>query len=143
MSATITTHGDSQVLTFELAEQQYCVSIDSISEIVDYEQKITTLPESPRHVEGVVDLRGRTTTVVNPKRKLGLDKRTDGSHIVVFDSESADENPTGWVVDEVLQVIGINDDDVNDSVDSRLTEGIIRGEDETFIIWLNTTEFTH
>lgn len=141
MSASISTQGDAQVLTFSLDEQQYCVSIDNIAEIVNFEQTLTKLPETPPHVEGIVDLRGRTTTVVNPKSLLDTDGDSEGHHVVVFEPDDDAENQMGWVVDEVLQVIGINDSEVDDSVESTLSQGVVRTEDETFLIWLDPTSF--
>ncbi|WP_232703521.1 chemotaxis protein CheW [Halobacterium wangiae] len=140
MSVT-TTQGDEQVLTFQLDGQEYCVSITAVDEIVDYDQTVTALPETDSHVAGVMDLRGRTTTVVDPKEVLDTDGDGDGDHVVVFDSESDDANPVGWIVDSVSQVIGFDLDEINEDVESSLARGVVRNDDDRFIVWLDPSAF--
>lgn len=138
MSVTAT-QGDEQVLTFGLAGQRYCVAIDRVAEIVEFESQPTRVPDAPAHVAGVVDLRGRTTTVVDPKRLLNLDAADEARHIVVFESD--DGVPTGWLVDEVNQVIGVDDADVDEAVESRFTKGVVRDGEGGFLVWLRPGEF--
>lgn len=61
-----------QALLFELGGQRYCMSLEDISEIVERPKAMTTLPNSPPHIEGVVDLRGMTMQVINPKSLLNI-----------------------------------------------------------------------
>ncbi|AHG02623.1 chemotaxis protein CheW [Halobacterium sp. DL1] len=140
MSVT-TTQGDEQVLTFQLDGQEYCVSITAVDEIVDYNQAVTALPETDTHVAGVMDLRGRTTTVVDPKEVLDTEGDGDGDHVVVFDSEGEDANPVGWIVDSVSQVIGFDLEDISEDVESSLARGVVRNDDDRFIVWLDPTAF--
>ena len=79
--ATGTTGGSAanttgQVLEFALGDETYCVSIDYVTEIVDVGE-LTTVPNAPRHVEGVMDLRGRTTSIVDPKTVFDIGGRAD------------------------------------------------------------------
>ena len=134
MSAT-TTHTDHQVLNFGLGEERYCVDISLVDEIVDRTAKLTVLPDAPLHVEGVMDLRGRTTTIVDPKKALGLSTTSEPQRIVIFEAGS-DESPVGWLVDEVEQVVGILDEDVDASVASSSVHGIVRSDDG-FVIWVD------
>lgn len=136
-----TTHGDDQVLTFRLGEQSYCVSIDHLDEIVDYDQDLTTLPETKPHVEGVIDLRGRTTTIVDPKALLEVDEENDATNIIVFGSDSKEESPVGWIVDEVFQVIGLSSGDIDENVESELAQGVVRKDGDEFVVWLDPDAF--
>jgi purine-binding chemotaxis protein CheW len=133
-----TTNG--QVLEFKLGEEQYCVSIDYVTEIVDVGE-LTTVPNSPAHVEGVMDLRGRTTSIVDPKVIFELKKDdADTQRIIVFDPEIVeDQGAAGWLVDEVNQVVQIDLDDVDESPaeDEDAIEGVIKQEKENFVIWVN------
>ena len=141
---------ETQLLTFELEEEEYCVDIDYVAEIVDG-QEITSLPNSDSHVEGVTDLRGETTTIVNPCDILDIDSDellTDGgetqNRIVVLDSESlGSDGATGWVVSAVNEVRTVDKEAVDaDNVgEADLLRGLIKDDDE-FTIWLNPTEFT-
>jgi purine-binding chemotaxis protein CheW len=133
-----TTNG--QVLEFKLGEEQYCVSIDYVTEIVDVGE-LTTVPNSPAHVEGVMDLRGRTTSIVDPKVIFELRKDdADTQRIIVFDPEIVeDQGAAGWLVDEVNQVVQINPDNVDESPaeDEEAIEGVIKQEEGDFVIWVN------
>lgn len=123
---------DVQVLVFRLEDKRYCVDIAHIDEIVDREE-LTQLPNSEPHVEGVMDLRGTTTTIVNPKTVLGLDDSGTGDRVVVFETEG--DGSTGWLIDEVSQVVGVEPDDLDESVESDSVRGVVRRDDE-FVVWV-------
>lgn len=129
---------DAQVLEFELGDETYCVDIDYVAEIVDRDE-VTPIPNAPTHVEGVMDLRGRTTSIVNPKELFSVEGTGDGKRIVVFDPDATNENgATGWLVDEVDQVVRIAEEDVDDPPMER--DGGIRGivkRDGAFVIWVS------
>jgi purine-binding chemotaxis protein CheW len=128
---------ETRVLEFKLGDEYYCLDIDYIEEIVK-EEKITRVPNTPEYVEGVVDLRGQITTILNPKVTIDKDDVSPGGLIIVFDSESfEDQGHIGWVVDDVRQVSPITDDDVNEPpVQENYINGVIdRDEDEQFVIW--------
>lgn len=126
---------DSQVLEFKLGSETYCVDIDYVAEIVDVGE-LTVVPNSPPQVEGVMDLRGETTSIVNPKTVFDIDERGERKRIIVFDSKSLDEGATGWIVDEVYQVVKVTDDDVDTTpiTDDDSVRGIVKRDDE-FVIW--------
>ena len=52
----------AQVLTFGIGEQAYCIELEYVTEIIDGGD-MTSVPNTPDHVEGVMDLRGQTTTI--------------------------------------------------------------------------------
>jgi purine-binding chemotaxis protein CheW len=128
---------ETRVLEFTLHDEHYCLDIDFIEEIVK-EETVTRVPNTPAFVEGVVDLRGQITTILNPKVTIGKADQTAGDLIVVFDSEAfEDQGHIGWVVDDVRQVSLINDGDVNDPpIDQDHVVGVIdREDDDEFVIW--------
>ena len=130
-----------QVLEFKLGSERYCVDIDFVSEIVD-KGSLTRVPNAPHYVDGVMDLRGRTTSIINPKALLSIDERTESKRIIIFDpGKFEDEAAVGWVVDEVYQVIRVSMDDVEDSPldDGGPIEGIIKREDG-LIMWISPAD---
>lgn len=132
-------NGTNQVLEFKLGAETYCVSIDYVTEIVDVGE-LTTVPNSPPHVEGVMDLRGRTTSIINPKTVFGIDGSGEEQRIIVFDPEITDsQGAAGWLVDEVYQVSQVDPANVDtppSDKDSDSIEGIVK-RDGGFIIWAN------
>jgi purine-binding chemotaxis protein CheW len=101
---------ESQYVVIELAGESYGVAIDRVQEI-DRMTAITAIPESPSFVEGVINLRGRITPVVNLRCRFGLPKAaaTAQTRIVVAKSGV---DWVGLVVDGVSEVVRIPADAV-------------------------------
>lgn len=125
-----------QVLEFCLGDETYCVSIDYVTEIVDMGQ-LTPIPNSPPHIEGIIDLRGRTTSIIDPK--VGLDIEGDlGERIIIFDSSSFDaDSSVGWAVDSVEEVSETASEEIDDSpIDQDHVRGLIK-RDSKFVVWID------
>lgn len=141
---------ETQVLTFTLGEDASCVGIEYVAEIVA-DQDIRPLPDSDPHVEGVTDLWGQTTTIVNSCDRLNVEADellTDGgqsrNRIIVLDSDAVgSDTPTGWLVSAVHEVTSVSEETLGaDSVDDTdLMHGLI-SDDESFTLWLDPHEFT-
>jgi purine-binding chemotaxis protein CheW len=133
-----------QVLEFKLGTETYCVDIDYVTEIVDVGE-LTDLPNAPDYVEGVMDLRGRTTAIVDPKEIFDIDAvETEDRRIVVFDPEIiADRKAAGWLVDEVYQVLRLDEETVEEAPEGgrEAVRGVIKqdedDEDDGFVIWVD------
>ncbi len=128
----------TQVLEFGLGDETYCLDIDVIDEIVDAGQ-LTRIPNSPPHVEGVMDLRGRTTSIINPKTVFNIDTEGERNRIIVFDPDAiGDQGTIGWIVDEVYQVSDITPDDVDETTtaNDENVHGIVKGDDK-FVVWVD------
>ncbi|MFB6078462.1 MAG: chemotaxis protein CheW [Halarchaeum sp.] len=128
-----------QVLEFGLGEETYCLDISYVDEIVDAGE-LTTIPNTPRHVEGVMDLRGRTTTIIDPKSLFDITGEGARERIVVFDTDAVGEQGTvGWIVDDVYQVRTVNPEDVDAAtIEDDSVHGIIK-DDDGFVIWVQPT----
>ncbi|MWV63631.1 chemotaxis protein CheW [Halorubrum sp. JWXQ-INN 858] len=127
----------TKVLEFGLGDGTYCLDIGVIDEIVDAGE-LTRIPNSPAHVEGVMDLRGRTTTIVDPKTLFGIDEGGSRDRIVVLDADCLDESGTiGWMVDEVFQVRDVAPEDVDEgtTADDDGVNGIVKSDDR-FVVWI-------
>jgi purine-binding chemotaxis protein CheW len=124
-----TTH----VLEFELGSQRYCVDITRITEIVD-SGDLATIPGTDEHVRGVMDLRGTTTTIIDPKTLFDVEDAGSESRIIVF--KGTETGQVGWLVDEVFQVNPVDETTVDDSVTDEGVHGVVRREDG-FLIWVS------
>lgn len=122
-----------QVLEFSLDAERYCVDISDIDEIVE-KGSLTPVPNTADHVVGVMDLRGETTTIVNPKGVLDVAGEPTGERVVIFEDEVT--GSIGWLVDAVHEVSTIG----TDTVESVGNEGLLNGvvsQAERFVIWLD------
>ncbi len=132
----------TQVLEFKLGDDRYCVDIEHVAEIVDV-GSLTSVPNAPSYVEGVMDLRGRTTSIIDPKVIYDIRAETDPKRIVVFDPDSVGNGgAVGWLVDEVEQVIQAPEDDLDDAPveDDAGIKGVLKRQEE-FAVWVEPTMF--
>ena len=142
----------TQILTFTLGEEAYCVPIEYVAEIVD-DSTVRSVPNPDPHVEGVTDLRGETTTIIDPSELLEVDTEamlTDGgetrNRVVVLDADSlGTDSSMGWLVSTVNEVREVATDAIETGTvtDSDLLRGFLKDEgDDEFTIWLDTHELT-
>lgn len=122
----------TNVLEFSLGDGRYCIDISYVEEIVDADEAITEIPNSAPHILGVVDLRGETTTIVDPKVKLDIEGSAEGRRIIVLSGFDG----TGMLIDDVHQVQAVDPGDVDRSTATETTHGVIR-RDERFIVWVD------
>ena len=130
-----TTEESTRVLEFTLGEEHYCIDISLVEEIVKIDT-ITRVPNTDDYIEGVVDLRGQITTILDPKELLDIDAEGSETLMIVFDPEAFDDQGAiGWIVDEVRQVAPIRESEINDPpVDEDYIHGVVDREDG-FVIW--------
>jgi purine-binding chemotaxis protein CheW len=123
----------SQVLEFTLGDERYCVGIDAVEEIVK-RKSVTPLPDTPQHIVGMMDLRGETTTIVNPKLVLETGNSDGEQFVVIF--QDGDGSQIGWLVDEVHEVATLPAPDVEPAEDNAYVNGIV-SEDDEFTVWID------
>lgn len=131
-----------RVLEFALGEEYYCIDIEYVEEIVKRDT-VTRVPNTDDYVEGVVDLRGQITTILDPKEMMDIDDDGSQNLIVVFDPDVFEEQGAmGWIVDEVRQVVPVAESDVNTApVDGEYINGVVDRDDESdFVIWVEPDE---
>jgi purine-binding chemotaxis protein CheW len=102
---TIITEELLQLVSFKIGEAEFGVNILRVQEI-NKMMELTAVPNTPRFVEGVVNLRGRIIPVINLRSRLGLEvKQYDSeTRIIVVDLE---DKTIGFIVDKVNEVLRI------------------------------------
>jgi len=115
-------------LTFKIADEFYGIEIKHVIEIVGV-QKITPVPNIKHYINGIINLRGNITPVLEVRKRFGLEtipytERT--CFIVVNVSNSS----VGLIVDQVSEVINIPEAQIsqppqtNKGSHSRFIQGI-------------------
>ncbi|MBN2795588.1 MAG: purine-binding chemotaxis protein CheW [Clostridia bacterium] len=97
---------ESKFLTFILDKEFYGIEIAYVTEIVGI-QPITIIPETPKSVKGVINLRGEIIPVLDARIRFGKETTdyNDRTCIIVVD---IDKLQIGLIVDEVSEVMDIN-----------------------------------
>ncbi len=62
---------EKQFVSFWVGENRYCIDIMDVMEVVR-ENKITKMPDVPKYMEGIINLRGVVTPVLSIRKKLGI-----------------------------------------------------------------------
>ncbi len=108
---------EGKYLTFSLADEEYGISILKIKEIIGM-MPITTVPQTPEFVKGVINLRGKVIPVIDLRLRFGMDAidYTERTCIIVVEIEgSAGTVQIGIVVDAVSEVLNVNAEDVEET----------------------------
>ena len=94
------------VVEFLLGKEHYAVNLTDVREVVVY-TAITPIPNAPAAVQGIIDLRGEITTILDLRQRLNIaaqeNIKKETSRIVVLD-EKITRVKTGVLVDDVLSV---------------------------------------
>ncbi len=108
---------DGKYLTFTMADEEYGIGILKIKEIIGM-MPITTVPQTPDFVKGVVNLRGKVIPVVDLRARFGIDTidYTDRTCIIVVEIEGGSGVVMiGIVVDAVSEVLNIGSEEIEDT----------------------------
>lgn len=101
-----------QLVSFEVAGQEYAMDIEDVQEIVQIPEEIIHVPRSESHVMGIMTLRNRLLPLVNLRRMFDLPSRENDDHsrIVVV---SLGSSSVGVVMDSVNEVLRVAKADVD------------------------------
>ncbi len=127
-----------QLVSFKLGDEEFGVDIMQVQEIIRM-QNITSVPNAPDFVEGVINLRGRVIPIIDLRKRFGLEQKDHdkSTRIIVV---KVDEITVGLVVDEVSEVLRIPKETVEPpppivaGVESEYISGVGKLEDRLLIL---------
>ena len=108
---------EGKYLTFSLAEEEYGIGILKIKEIIGM-MAITTVPQTPSFVKGVINLRGKVIPVIDLRLRFGIESMdyTERTCIIVVEIDGGSGTvQIGIVVDAVSEVLNIPGKDIEDT----------------------------
>jgi purine-binding chemotaxis protein CheW len=106
-------------LTFRLGPEEFGVRVDKVREIMGV-QEITSVPQTPGYLKGVINLRGKVIPVVDLRLKFGLEaiEYTQRTCIIVVQVRGeAGTIQVGLVVDTVSEVLNLAGADIENTPD--------------------------
>ncbi len=105
-------------LTFTLHQESYGIGVLKIREIIRL-TNITTVPQMPNYVRGVINLRGKIIPVIDLRLRFGYEEAQSGEQtcIIVVQVKLPDGKPTqmGLVVDGVEEVVNIAESEIEET----------------------------
>lgn len=139
MAAEVATRTqEEQLVVFRLGSESYGIDIGRVQGI-ERMQPVTIVPRAPCWIEGVINLRGQITPVMNLRVRFGFERvePTKEARIVVVQIK---DQRVGLVVDRVTGVLRVTSEQVEPpselvtSVDSAYLRGIAKLDDGLLIL---------
>ncbi|MCQ8892388.1 MAG: chemotaxis protein CheW [Candidatus Methanosuratincola sp.] len=130
--------GEVQAITFQLGKEMYGIDVHQIKEIIKVKEYVK-VPNAPDYIEGVINLRGQITPIVDLRKIFGMDHKEfdDNSRIIMVEFES---DVVGLIVDCVVGVVTVPIEEIVKSpsiamsANNSFISGIIRSEDNLTIL---------
>ncbi len=153
---TGTDDDEDQYLTFIMDDEEYGVDILSVQEIRGWESA-TPIPNAPKHVRGVINLRGTIVPLIDLRMRFGLTPRdyTQTTVVIVLKVPSVSGKSTvmGIVVDAVSEVYSLGQNalreppDLGENVNTDYIKGLASVDGKMVILleiskFLNVEEIT-
>ena len=104
-------------LTFSLEDEEYGIGILKVKEIIGM-MAITSVPQTPAFVKGVINLRGKVIPVMDLRLKFSMEAipYSERTCIIVVEIDSQDSMVLiGIVVDAVSEVLNIKEDEIEET----------------------------
>ena len=134
----------SQYLAFKLEEEVFAFEISKVKEVLEF-NTVTKVPQTPKMMKGVINLRGSVVPVIDLRVKFGMGEieKTVNTVIIIIEIQLEGE-PTmiGVLVDSVKEVLDLDSEHIEaaPSIGTQLNTEYIKGmgkQDGLFIIILD------
>ncbi len=119
---------EGKFLTFILGDEIYGIEILKAREIIGL-MDITTVPQTPEYMKGVINLRGKVIPVIDLRLKFSLpeEEHTQETCVIVVE---VNDTSIGLIVDRVSEVSDISGEEIENA------PGFGQGIDTSFITGL-------
>jgi purine-binding chemotaxis protein CheW len=128
----------TQWVTFKLDGETYGVNVMEVQEVLRVTD-IAPVPGAPNYVLGIINLRGNVVSVLDTRRRFGLQttESNDATRIVIIESGG---QTVGIRVDAVAEVLDVDSSEIESSPDvgndeaARYISGMVSRGDELVIL---------
>ncbi len=116
---------EKKYVVFKLDEEEYGIDIMRVKEVTEFIE-VTKVPNTPHFVEGIINLRGEITPIINLKKRFSKSDDTENiaHRVLVLNLE---DKLVGFMVDDASQVITMDDSQIQE------TPSLISGDDKMYI----------
>jgi purine-binding chemotaxis protein CheW len=102
------TTDELQLVSFEVAGQEYALPIENVQEIVQVPDRVNRVPKTDSHVLGVMTLRNRLLPLVSLRQMFGLAAAPLDERNKIVVVPLPDQTSVGIVMDTVKEVLRVN-----------------------------------
>jgi purine-binding chemotaxis protein CheW len=108
-----THHADSaqRFLVFRIGPEEYGLPLDAVEEVASLPERLTRVLKAPPFVEGVMNLRGKVTPIIDQRVRFASDAGggTGRPRVVVTTVEG---RQAGFIVDAVSEILPLTEDQI-------------------------------
>jgi len=115
--------GERKIVTFSLSDRIFGIDMRSLIEIREWEEP-TPLPRVPSYIKGVSNLRGTVIPIVGLAERLGWEPSVPHARSCIL-VVSIGGKQAGFLVDEVADIVGINDSEIQPAPDIEIDEASV------------------
>ncbi len=121
----------TECFSCRVGEQWIALPVSQVLEVIT-QQRLTPMPQAPKGVLGLINLRGRIITEVDVRTILGLEPSGAGCHAHVVIVQSTQGEEVGLVVDQVGAVAAVEYErfekvpDTLDAIWQKIGEGVLK-----------------
>jgi len=132
----------NQYLSFKLGKEEFALDISKVREVLDFTD-ITTVPQTPAYMMGVINLRGSVVPVVDLNRKFSIKEtlKTVNTRIIICEVDFECERVIlGVLADSVHEVMEIPPANIEPAprigtqLDTSFLKGMGKRDDEFIMI---------
>jgi purine-binding chemotaxis protein CheW len=119
MAALASDSRPGKYLTFQLANEEFGIRVLKVREIMGL-QEITAVPQTPAHIKGVINLRGKVIPVIDLRLKFDLPGAEYTQRTCIIVTQVQGESGAllmGIVVDGVSEVLNLTGAEIEDTPD--------------------------
>jgi purine-binding chemotaxis protein CheW len=105
-------------LTFHLANEEFGIGVLKVLEIMELPE-ITAVPQTPAHIKGVINLRGKVVPVIDLRLKFGMPAEYTQRTCIIVIQVQGESAPVvmAIVVDGVSEVLNLTGPEIEDTPD--------------------------
>jgi len=129
---------EGKFLTFELGSEEYGVEILKVKEIIGI-MNITTVPQTPDYMKGVINLRGKVIPVIDLRLKFSMEEEAHTQETCIIVVE-VNYTLIGIVVDRVSEVLEIKKEEIEaapsfgQAIDTKFIMGLGKAKGKIIIL---------
>lgn len=129
----------TQWVTFFLDSEKYGIRVMQVQEVLRVTD-IAPVPGAPVYVLGIINLRGNVVTVIDSRKRFGLEEKEsdDSTRIVIMEAEN--DQVVGILVDSVAEVVDLHASEIESAPNvgtdesSRYIQGVCNKDEELLIL---------
>lgn len=97
-------------LVFRIGPEEYALPLDGVEEVASLPERLTRVPKAPPFVEGVMNLRGKVTPIIDQRARFASAAAGSGRPRVVV--TTVDGRQAGFIVDAVSEILPLTESQI-------------------------------